>query len=99
MTSRPRRTATERQQDRCEGNDEVQIFIKSVTGKTVTLSILPSSTVEEVKAMIQDKEGIPSGRTRLTHNGRPMREEDSMQAHNVGRESTLQTSIKVCGGT
>ena len=77
----------------------MQIFIKSVTGKTITLSILPGSTVEEVKAMIQDKEGVPSGRIRLTHNGRPMREEDSMRAHNVGRESTLQASIRLCGGT
>ena len=90
---------TKGQQDRCGGDDEVQIFIKSVTGKTITLSILPGSTVEEVKAMIQDKEGIPSGRTRLTHNGRPMREEDSMRAHNVGGESTLQASIRLCGRT
>ena len=76
----------------------MQIFVKTLTGKTINLAVSRNDTIQDVKKRIEDKVDVPPEKQRLIYAGKQLRDEAKLSDYNINKESTIHLAVRLRGG-
>lgn len=76
----------------------MQLFVKTLTGKTVSIEVEEGECIEDVKAKIAEKEGIPPEQQRLIFGGQQLQDAKTLEDYDVGDDATLHLVLRLRGG-
>jgi len=76
----------------------MQLFVKTLTGKTVSIDVEEGESIEDVKAKIAEKEGIPPEQQRLIFGGQQLQDAKTLDDYDVGDDATIHLVLRLRGG-
>jgi ubiquitin len=77
----------------------MQIFVRTITGKNLTLEVDPTDSVKALKEKIQEKEAIPESQQRLIFAGKQLADERTMADYNVQNSAQISLMLRLVGGS
>ncbi len=77
----------------------MQIFVRTLSGKTLTIDIEKSDTIHTLKKRIWDKEGVNPEDQRLLHGGKQLEDTKTLYDYNIQKEATIDLVLRLKGGT
>lgn len=76
----------------------MQIFVMTLTGRTVSLIVDPEETIKSVKEKLKDKDGVPVNEQRLIYGGHQLEDSKTLSDYSILRDSTIHLVLKLPGG-
>jgi ubiquitin-large subunit ribosomal protein L40e len=77
---------------------EFQVFVKTLLGRTITITANTLSTIRDIASATSDKEGIPISSIRFIYAGKPLEHDRFLSDYHIQKESTLHLVLRLHGG-